>query len=277
MTGREYSPEPGPGGRGVSAASPMAPSRRFRNQPLDLAPKPHPGPPSPIAQAQAPSPARRDARLPNVNSKSPAIKRTEFRPPPMATAGLGPTSRHRDRCRVGDRTSSPGARPSAAGLSEVERLCAAQPGSLRHVPALGCPTAASTGGLAPALPMIRNSRSLRNACSLLCIVLIVLFLERKIGVSHFWISKVSYQTAVSSFRALISGIPVCPCDRSAFASIWFPASGGENVQGIGPLNSGPKIGPLNSGPKMNRESGRSIAAQKSWVFPPPVVTPARLN
>jgi hypothetical protein len=36
----------------------------------------------------------------------------------------------------------------------------------------------------PALPMIRNSRSLRNACSLLCIVLIVLFLERKIGVSY---------------------------------------------------------------------------------------------
>jgi hypothetical protein len=33
----------------------------------------------------------------------------------------------------------------------------------------------------PALPMIRNSRSLRNACSLLCIVLIVLFLERRIG------------------------------------------------------------------------------------------------
>ena len=31
-----------------------------------------------------------------------------------------------------------------------------------------------------ALPMIRNSRSLRNACSLLCIVLIVLFLERKL-------------------------------------------------------------------------------------------------
>jgi hypothetical protein len=28
-----------------------------------------------------------------------------------------------------------------------------------------------------ALPMIRNSRSLRNACSLLCIVLIVLLLE----------------------------------------------------------------------------------------------------
>jgi hypothetical protein len=46
-------------------------------------------------------------------------------------------------------------------------------------------------GLTAALPMIRNSRSLRNACSLLCIVLIVLFLEKKIGVSHFWISKVS--------------------------------------------------------------------------------------
>jgi hypothetical protein len=86
----------------------------------------------------------------------------------------------------------------------------------------------------PTLPMIRNSRSLRNACSLLCIVLIVLFLERKIGVSHFWISKVQFQTAVSSFPALISGIPVHPCDRSAFVSIWFPASGGENVQGTTP-------------------------------------------
>jgi hypothetical protein len=32
---------------------------------------------------------------------------------------------------------------------------------------------------------MQNSRSLRNACSLLCSALIVLFLERRIGVSHF--------------------------------------------------------------------------------------------
>jgi hypothetical protein len=159
--------------------------------------------------------------------------------------------------------------------------------------------------------MIRNSRSLRNACSLLCSVLIVLFLERRIGVSHFldfkslripdsrfvpsgarqWYPSVcvlvcvywcvctgvcvlvcAYWCVYTGVCALvcaywcvctgvcvlvcaywcvctgvcvlvcaywcvctgvcvlvcvcvlISGIPVCPCDRSAFASIWFPAS-----------------------------------------------------
>ena len=76
-----------------------------------------------------------------------------------------------------------------------------------------------------ALPIIRNSRSCRDVCSLLCIALIVLFLERKIVVSHFWISKASYQTAVSIFRALISGIPVYPYNHSAFILIWFPPSG----------------------------------------------------
>jgi hypothetical protein len=60
-----------------------------------------------------------------------------------------------------------------------------------------------------ALPMIRNSRSSRDACSLLCIALTVLFPDGKIGALHFWISKVQYQTAVSSLRAPISGIPVC--------------------------------------------------------------------
>ena len=69
---------------------------------------------------------------------------------------------------------------------------------------------------------------------------IALLLERRIGVSRFWISKApplhptEPNAAVSSFRALISGIPVCPCHRSASASIWFPASGGENVQGTTP-------------------------------------------
>jgi hypothetical protein len=62
----------------------------------------------------------------------------------------------------------------------------------------------------PALPMMRSPRSLRSACGLLCIASIALLPARKIGGSRFWISKVSYQTAVSSFRALISGFPVCP-------------------------------------------------------------------
>jgi hypothetical protein len=43
--------------------------------------------------------------------------------------------------------------------------------------------------LSLALPMIRNSRSLRNACSLLCFVLIVLFLESKLESHTFGFQK----------------------------------------------------------------------------------------
>jgi hypothetical protein len=50
----------------------------------------------------------------------------------------------------------------------------------------------------------RGTRSVRNACSLLCIAQIALFLQGKIGAPHFWISKVEHQAAVSSFRPFLS-------------------------------------------------------------------------
>jgi hypothetical protein len=54
-------------------------------------------------------------------------------------------------------------------------------------------------GAAPTLPMIRNSRSLRNACSLLCIVLTVLLLGREnwsltLSGTHQWYPSMSLRS-----------------------------------------------------------------------------------
>jgi hypothetical protein len=108
---------------------------------------------------------------------------------------------------------------------------------------------------------IRNSRSLRNACSLLCIVLILLcFSKEKSELHAFGFQKLLLcirQSQTQLFRpfghsSVVSRyVPaiVCPSQyvlasmslpqsqtqhRSASASIWFPASGGENVQGTTP-------------------------------------------